>query len=145
MGFTFLMPHRARYDGRYAGFAVRLLIKRIFNSFAAMLLISIGSFAQTAYITNGNDNTVSVINVTTNSVIATIPVGNTPEGVSVSQDGSKVYVANHNAFTVSVINTATNTVVATIPVGSSPPGLSVSPDGTKVYVANYGGNTVSVI
>ena len=78
--------------------------------------------AQTAYITNAGNNTVSVINVATNTVSATIPVGNQPEGISVSPDGTKVYVANESSSsnTVSVINTATNTVSATIPVGSNP-------------------------
>ena len=41
-----------------------------------------------------NDNTVSVINTATNTVSATITVGNNPDGVSVSPDGSKVYVTN---------------------------------------------------
>ncbi len=35
-----------------------------------------------AYITNKNDNTVSVINISTNSVEKTIPVGEQPNGVS---------------------------------------------------------------
>ena len=50
--------------------------------------------AQTAYITNYYSNNVSVINVTTNTVTATIPVGTEPYGVSVSPDGSTVYVSN---------------------------------------------------
>jgi YVTN family beta-propeller protein len=59
-------------------------------------------------------------------VIATIPVGTTPEGVSVTPDGSRVYVAN--AFSsistslgtgsVSVIDAATATVIANITVGN---------------------------
>ena len=44
-----------------------------------MLAISgFRSSAQTAYITNSNDNTVSVIDVATNTVTNTIPVGNYP-------------------------------------------------------------------
>ncbi len=76
--------------------------------------------AQTAYITNYGDNTVSVINVATNTVIDTIAVGRNPYAVSVSADGSKVYVTNLRDSTVSVINTATNTVTDTIKVGSHP-------------------------
>jgi len=107
-------------------------------------LLTFNCVAQTAYITNTGDITVSVINIATNNVMATIPVGSGPFGVSVSPDGSKVYVANFDG-TVSVINTATNNVSATITVGTNPEGISVSPDGTKVYVANAGTNTVSVI
>ncbi len=74
--------------------------------------------AQTAYITNTNSNTVSVINVVNNKVTATISVGDSPNAVEVSPDGTKVYVSNLNGRTVSIINTATNTVAATITVGN---------------------------
>ena len=110
-----------------------------------LMLASMMGVAQTAYITNYGGSSVSVINVCTNTVSATIAVGALPNCVSVSPDGSKVYVTNANGNTVSVINTATNTVSATIVVGKTPEGISVSPDGSKVYVANVGSNTVSVI
>jgi YVTN family beta-propeller protein len=111
----------------------------------ACLLGSAQSLAQNAYITNGGSDTVSVIATATNTVTATVPVGEAPLGVAVSPDGSKVYVANNGPGTVSVIDTATNTVIATIPVGNEPFGVAVSPDGSKVYVANFHSNSVSVI
>lgn len=98
-----------------------------------------------AYITNISSNDVSVIDTSTNIVMATIPVDLAPVGVSVSPDGSRVYVANLTSNTLSVINTDTNTVIATIPVGNEPFGVGVTADGTKVYVANEADNTVSVI
>ena len=94
------------------------------------------------YVASGGgdiNNTVSVIDTATNTVIATIPVGNLPIGVAVTPDGSKVYVTNAISNTVSVIATATNTVIATIPVGLFYPwGIVVTPDGSKVYVAMDG-------
>jgi YVTN family beta-propeller protein len=102
--------------------------------------------AQNAYITNSNDNTVSVINTATNTVVGLpINVGARPGGVAVTPDGSKVFVANSSSNTVSVIVTAAGTVVATIPVGVRPRGVAVTPDGSKVYVANFNDSTVSVI
>src|SRR5260221_6653711 len=86
----------------------------------ACLLTSAPTRAQNAYITNQRSNTVSVIDTTTNTVSATIPVGVTPFGVAASPNGSKVYVTNAFSNTVSVIDTATNTVIAMIPVGISP-------------------------
>ncbi len=84
------------------------------------------------------------------TVIATIPVGDTPQGVAVSPDGTRAYVTNYqDDNSVSVIDTATNTVTTTVPVGSYPYGVAVSPDGTRAYVANYtassASGTVSVI
>ena len=96
------------------------------------------------YVTNFSDNTVSVIDTATNTVVATVAVGNGPEGVAVTPDGTKVYVANTTG-NVSVIHTATKTLVKTVPVGSEPGAgaVAVTPDGTKVYVANAGSNNVS--
>ncbi len=112
-----------------------------------MLIIMSVSFsiAQTAYIPNSLDNTVSVINLATNTVTATISVGTYPYAVSASADGTKVYVTIDTGSTVNVINTATNTISAVIPVGTEPYGVCVSPDGSKVYTANAWVSSVSVI
>jgi uncharacterized repeat protein (TIGR01451 family) len=98
-----------------------------------------------AYVTNGEDNTVSVIAITTNTVIATIPAGNGPMGVAITPDGTKAYVADSSDNTVSVINTTTNTVIATISIGDFPFEIAITPDGMKAYVTNGGSNTVGVI
>src|SRR5260221_5236799 len=93
-----------------------------------------------------NAGSVSVINTTSNTVIATIPTGGGPAGgILVTPDGSRVYVAGGQANIVSVINTATNAVVATIPVSGGPLGVSVTPDGSRVYVTDNQANNVSVI
>ncbi len=71
-----------------------------------LILISVSiCIAQTAFITNSADNTVSVINLATNTVTTTIPVGTFPRGVSVSPDGTKAYITNAGSNSVSVINT----------------------------------------
>jgi YVTN family beta-propeller protein len=92
--------------------------------------------AQNAYITNAFSNTVSVIDTATNTVVGSpITVGNLPEGVALTPDGSKVYVANANSGTVTVIATATNTVVGSpISVGSGPTafGLFIQPRHQRV-------------
>jgi outer membrane autotransporter protein len=98
-------------------------------------------------VANGDD-TVSVIDVATNSATALIPLGagNEPFGVAVTPDGRSVYITNFATNTVSVIATATNTViVSSIPVGISPEGVAITPDGRFAYVANFGSGTVSVI
>ena len=85
-----------------------------------------------AYITNNWNNTVSVINTTTNTVTAKVPVGSGPYGATITPDGTKIYITNINGNTVSVINAATNTVTSTIPVGNNPVGVSVTPNGKNV-------------
>ena len=106
-------------------------------------MIGLRANAQTAYITNSGDNTVSVINVAKDSVINTIAVGDVPYGLSISP--TIVYVVNYYSNTVSVISSITNKVIATIRVGKWPFGVAVSDDGSKAYVTNSDSSTVSVI
>ncbi|AKB28648.1 cell surface protein [Methanosarcina siciliae T4/M] len=112
---------------------------------AFLMLVSIAGASPFAYITNEGSNSISVIDVSTNKVVATIPVGSNPVGVAINPDGTKVYVANDHSNDISVIDTATNAVIATVSAGSSPQGIAVSPDGKTVYVANLAGNSISVI
>jgi YVTN family beta-propeller protein len=128
----------------------RLLKSTLWMATVLVAVALSGAHAMAApfgYVTNVFDNTVSVIDAATNTVVATIPVGNSPVGVAVTPDGTQAYVTNEADNTVSVIAAASNTVVATIPVGSFPVGVAVSPDGTQAYVTNSGSgdSTVSVI
>jgi len=56
-------------------------------------------------------------------VIATIPVGLSPDQVTILPDGSLAYVTNQLDQTVSVIDIATNTVIDTIPGFNGPTGI----------------------
>lgn len=110
--------------------------------------ISSIDFGPFAYVTNFDDDTVSVINTATNTVIGLIPVGPGPRGIAITPDGSRAYTGNTGNNTVSVIDTATNTVLTTIdlaPDGINPQGIAITPDGSRAYTANEVNDTVSVI
>jgi T5SS/PEP-CTERM-associated repeat protein/YVTN family beta-propeller protein len=98
-----------------------------------------------AYISNADSNEVSVIDTSTNTVVAAVPVGNSPFGVAIKPDGTRAYVANAFSSDVSVIDTSTNTVVATVGLANSPYGVAITPDGGRAYVTNPTSNGVSVI
>jgi YVTN family beta-propeller protein len=90
-----------------------------------------------AYITNQDSNTVSVIDIATNSVVGSpIAVGVRPYGVAVNSAGTRVYVANGAGGSISVIDTATSKVIATIPDPLFPVGIAINSAGTRVYVTN---------
>ncbi|HSE16176.1 MAG TPA: beta-propeller fold lactonase family protein [Pyrinomonadaceae bacterium] len=72
-----------------------------------------------AYVANSFFNLVSMIDIATNTVIATVAVV-TPVGIASTPNGAFVYVTNRDSNTVSVIDTTTNIVVAIIRVGDSP-------------------------
>jgi len=92
------------------------------------------------YVPNESDNTVSVIDTSNDSVVATIPIAATPDGTAVSPDGTLVYVASESGF-VSIINTASNMVTASIPVGRGADFVAFSPNGSVAYVTHWGTTT----
>jgi YVTN family beta-propeller protein len=87
---------------------------------------------------------VSVIDMATNMVVATIPAAGGPRGVAITPDGKFAYVTN-GSNAIYVIDTATNTIVGTITAGSGVAGIAITPDGTAAYVTNSSNATVSVI
>jgi YVTN family beta-propeller protein len=103
------------------------------------------STGELAYVTNFRGGSVSVVDTSTNTVTATIPVGCGPEGAAVTRDGAFVYVANQCGGNVSVIDASSNTVTATVGVGFQPRGVAATPDGAFVYVTNAGSDNISVI
>jgi len=98
-----------------------------------------------AYVSNFKDNTVSVVDLATGAVTATVPVAAGPHGMSMSGDGRLVYVTGDAASGMSVIDTATDRVVRTIEVGKSPHGVALTPDGRSLLVGVYGDDKVAVV
>ncbi len=109
---------------------------------AFLMLICIVDAEPFAYITNYNNNSLSVIDIENNTIITTVSVGAGPYGAAVSPDGTKVYVTNFDDNTTSIIDIATNTVTATLNVGEYPNAVAVTPDGTRAYITD---DNVSVI
>lgn len=110
-----------------------------------LILMGIAGASPFAYIANLESNNVSVIDTATDTVTATVNVGNEPSGTAVSPDGTRVYVTNCMGNSVSVIDATKNKLIGTVRVGSYPLGVAFTPDGTKAYVANTASNTISVI
>jgi YVTN family beta-propeller protein len=86
---------------------------------------------------------IAVIDLNTNTVVKTIPVGWLPERLLITNN--KVFVTNSNENTVSIINAATDQVENTLTVGDSPNSLVTDAAG-KLWVlgaGNYITNSVS--
>ncbi|RWD36467.1 cytochrome D1 domain-containing protein [Mesorhizobium sp.] len=98
-----------------------------------------------AFVSNSEDNTISVIDLDTGTAIGAASTGDYPHGLRMSPDGKSIYVANVKDGTVSVIDTATLAETATIKVGSAPVQVGFVPDGSRVYVSLRDDNKVAVI
>ena len=95
-----------------------------------------------AFIANGGDNTVSVLNVSTGAIIGTLPTGTFPGQIVAAPDGNRVYVTNRSQGTFTVIDAQTLQIVtgADYPLVSpngSALSMIVSPDSANLIIADY--------
>ena len=95
-------------------------------------------------------NAVDVIDIATNSLIATVS-GVTPiaNAVAIAPNGKFGYTANGSfdgsgSNSVSVFSTTSNSVVATVPLTFGAGGVNVTPDGSLLYASGVG-STIAVI
>jgi YVTN family beta-propeller protein len=97
------------------------------------------------FVTNGGDNTLSVIDTESNKVVDTIPTGKFPHGIRLSPDGKQAYVANLKGGTVSVIDTASRKEISQIPVGKGPAQVGFTSDSRLAFVSLSQEGSVAVI
>jgi YVTN family beta-propeller protein len=97
------------------------------------------------YTTDHMSAKVTVLNASSNAIVAEIQVGETPHSEAVSPDGSRLAVTSFSGNEVFLINTATDKMIATIPVGRNPLDIAYSPDGRSLYTADNEDNEVTVI
>lgn len=101
------------------------------------------------FISNGNNDNITVLDLLSEKVVKHIPLsphpslsglrGIIPFGLDVSPDGSRVYVAASGLNAIVVIDAIQLEVLGFIPVGWFPAKLKVTPDGKKLVVANAKG------
>ncbi len=104
------------------------------------------------FVSNGNNDCVSVIDGQTNAVIKNIRLsldgmparltnlrGVIPFGLALAPDNKRLYVAEAGINAVAVIDVPTLSVVGHIPAGWFPSKLKVTPDGKTLLVANAKG------
>lgn len=105
--------------------------------------VSVNPQATRAYVSNNGDNTVSVIDLATQKVTATILVGAAPRGTALDPAGKRLFVANQSDGTLSVIDTDKNTVLTTISLITSGTDVrqpyAVTATRDTVYVSDFFG------
>jgi len=113
----------------------------------------ITTHAQKAYVPNAGDNTVTVINTATDLPCTTstcpaaaypLTVGNVPDDVAISLDGTKAYILDITDNKICKITTATDAVscMSSAITTVSPYGMmAITPAGTYIYVAGSDPNS----
>jgi YVTN family beta-propeller protein len=96
------------------------------------------------YAVNTGSDSVSVIDATTNSVVATIGVHHRPYFIAVSPDGHRAYVPDSASNTVSVLDLDSRREIAVAATGEGPGFAAVSPDNRTLVVTNQQAGSVSI-
>jgi YVTN family beta-propeller protein len=129
-------------------------------SFDEPYTVTLGILDNSAYITNSNSSTITILNTANNTVSGIINGFDGPSGMVITPAGNMAYVNNYgsaagvgsgNGTTLNVVDLNSNTIIGTpITVGTAPAAMALSPDGIYLYVINYqtgqpGTGTMSVI
>lgn len=107
--------------------------------------IAINPITGVAVIANEKADSVSGVDIDTQTVIFTIAVGKSPKGVAIDNELNIAVVSNSNENTVSVIDLEKYQVAGTVTVGKDPEGITVDQSSHKALVTNHKDGTVSVI
>ena len=101
------------------------------------------------FVSNGNNDNISVISTQQDTVVQTIPLvldkrmqdkrGIIPFGLALSPDQQRLYVAEAGINAVGVIDIPTMKTIGHIPVGWFPSKIKVTKDGKQLIVANAKG------
>lgn len=94
-------------------------LKNTINAGMMSAEVTFSSDGTKAYVANGDDDSVTVINTSTKAIITTITVGDNPVGAWTGSNG-KMFVDNEDGQSISVIDVATNAVTETITLGFMP-------------------------
>jgi YVTN family beta-propeller protein len=97
------------------------------------------------FVASVSTSTISVIDPSTNNIVATINVGNSPVRLVYCPSNDRIYVTNTASNKVSVIDPSVNEVVSEIQVGVGPRGIEYCPSNNRIYVVNYNEGSVNII
>ena len=113
--------------------------------------IAITRDGATAYVANKGSNSITPIDVSTNTAGAAIPVPGPPIQIEITPDGTRAYVAIAGSSIDAVVpmdlTVTPVTVGPTIKLhsGSQPHWIAFTPDGTTAYVVGNGNSTLTPI
>jgi YVTN family beta-propeller protein len=77
------------------------------------------------------------------TITATYSVGDTPNDLDISPDGTQLVTTNGGDNSASIIDLQTG-IVRRITTGTEPGGVVITPDGTQAYISNYLSDNVSI-
>jgi YVTN family beta-propeller protein len=86
------------------------------------------------YVTNSADDTIDVIDPSSNRIVQVIRGIELPHGIAFSPDGSRIYVSNESESVLDVVDQKSGKVLQKIPLSARPNNIAITRDGSRVLV-----------
>ena len=96
--------------------------------------LAIASDLGRGFSSNGKENMVSIIDLTTLKTLSKVPTGENPDAILYEPKRQEVYAFNGRGKSVTIIQAKTGTVIATLPLPGKPEFAAVDPVAQRVYV-----------
>jgi len=97
------------------------------------------------YVTNSDDNKITIIDPATNKVSGEIPVSANPHGIVPSPDGKRFYISSESKDVLDVVDRASGKVIRSVPLEMRPNNVAITADGKRVYVCIRGKSWVDIV
>src|SRR4030095_14473257 len=109
--------------------------------------VAIDTANNVAIVANLNGNSVSLIDLNSNSLVIPepIPVGTNPISVAYYREKNIALVANYQSNNVSIIDLTNKARIRDITVGLKPVDIAINPQTKKAIVVNSDTNDISVL
>jgi PQQ-dependent catabolism-associated beta-propeller protein len=122
-----------------------ILTMRVLGTLCLLLWMNCaGAASGRIFVTNEQGDSVSVIDVASHEVIATVPVGKRPRGIGLAPDASAVYVAVSGDNVIAVLDPRTLEVTRRFASGDDPEAFAVHQNG-HIYISNEEDAKASVL
>ena len=101
--------------------------------------------ASTVLVSNEKGNSITVLDGATLKLIKTVPVGQRPRGIVLSQDKRTLYICASDDDEIEQLDLDTYTMKEPLPSGADPETFALHPDGEHLYVSNEDNSLVSIV
>lgn len=111
--------------------------------------VAVDPVTNRVFVSNYHADTISIIDGVTDTVVATIPVGDRgPSSIAVDSDSGRIFVGNMDIPSISVIDGGSDSLIETIPLALPFPAgvaIALNPVTDRIYVTNLLYGTVSAV
>lgn len=112
---------------------------------AVLFAVQLAASPLRIYVTNSDDDIITIIDPGANKAVGKIAVSPNPHGIVPSPDGSRFYISSESKDLLDVVDRKTGAVIRKVPLGTRPNNVAITADGKRVYVCIRGESSVDIV